>query len=82
MVSTEPDQADHRAELSVILTLPRRRPGMVAQRLKLHYENRLPQREIARVCGIGNDTVAGCLRRARKAGLVWPLPGSADEALE
>ena len=42
--------------------------------LKLHYENGLPQREIARVCGIGNGTVAECLRRARKVGLVWPLP--------
>ena len=51
--------------------------------LKLHYENGLPQREIARVCGIGNGTVAECLRRARKVGLVWPLPEElTDEALE
>ena len=51
--------------------------------LKLRYENQLPQREIARVCGIGNGTVSECLRRAREAGVEWPLADDlTDEALE
>lgn len=51
--------------------------------LKLRYENKMPQREIARVCGIGNGTVAECLRRAQEAGLEWPLPADlTDEGLE
>lgn len=51
--------------------------------LKLHYESRLSQRQIARACGLGNGTVAECLRRAREAGLSWPLPEEmTDEDLE
>ena len=95
MVSTEPENPSKlisERSFPPSWGLLERRPGMAAQRLrvrqirnvlKLHYENGLPQREIARVCGIGNGTVAECLRRARKVGLVWPLPEElTDEALE
>ncbi|HLK21734.1 MAG TPA: IS21 family transposase [Bryobacteraceae bacterium] len=42
--------------------------------LRLHYELKLGQRQIARSCGIGQSTVHDCLKRARAAGVSWPLP--------
>ena len=42
--------------------------------LRLKYEARLPQRAIARACGIGLGTVTAYLQRATAAGLSWPLP--------
>jgi hypothetical protein len=43
----------------------------------------LTERVIARMLGVSNGVVHGYLRRARLAGLTWPLPeGLDDEALE
>ena len=48
--------------------------------LRLKYEHQLPQRAIARACGIGNGTVTLYLQRAAAAGLTWPLPDEWDDA--
>src|SRR6516225_283503 len=48
--------------------------------LRLKYEHQLPQRAIARACGIGNGTVTLYLQRAAAAGLRWPLPNEWDDA--
>ena len=51
--------------------------------LRLKHENDLPQREIARACGVGLGTVSEYLNRAQRAGLSWPLPEDLDDtALE
>ena len=43
----------------------------------------LSKRKIAASLGIGADGRRGCLRRAREAGVAWPLPEElTDEALE
>ena len=42
--------------------------------LRLHYELKLGQHQIARSCGIGQSTVHDCLKRAARAGVSWPLP--------
>jgi transposase len=48
--------------------------------LRLKFELRLKNREIARSCSIPHSTVANYLRRARRAGLVWPLSPDIDDA--
>lgn len=48
--------------------------------LRLKYEGRLSCRAIARACGAGVGTVSEYLRRAKRAGLAWPLPPELDEA--
>jgi transposase len=51
--------------------------------LRLKFELKLKNREIARSCQIPHSTVANYLRRARDAGLTWPLvPDLDEEALE
>ena len=51
--------------------------------LRLKYEARLPQRAIARACGVGLGTVTAYLHRAVAAGVTWPLPADLDDtALE
>jgi transposase len=51
--------------------------------LRLKFELKLKNREIARSCLIPHSTVANYLRRARDAGLTWPLlPDLNEEALE
>jgi transposase len=51
--------------------------------LRLKFELKLKNREIARSCLIPPSTVANYIRRARAAGLTWPLlPDLNDEALE
>ncbi|MFZ0964064.1 MAG: sigma factor-like helix-turn-helix DNA-binding protein, partial [Terriglobia bacterium] len=47
--------------------------------LRLRYELGLGQRQIARSCSIGHGTVYEYLRRAREAGVTWPLPESWDD---
>ena len=47
--------------------------------LRLKFELGLKNREIARSCLIPHTTVANYLRRARVAGLTWPLPPDLDE---
>lgn len=48
--------------------------------LRLHFQGRLTNRQIARSLGLGRATVAEYLRRAREGGLGWPLPEGLDEA--
>ena len=48
--------------------------------LRLKYEQGLPHRAIARACGVGLGTVSEYCRRARQAGLTWPLPAEWDDA--
>ncbi|MCY4594705.1 MAG: hypothetical protein OXC19_07890 [Bryobacterales bacterium] len=47
--------------------------------LRLHHECGRFQREVARSCGVSVGTVNRLLRKARKAGLGWPLPEDLDE---
>ena len=47
--------------------------------LRLKAEARLSDREIAAAIGSARSTVQECLRRARAAGLAWPLPAECDE---
>jgi transposase len=48
--------------------------------LRLKYQVGLPQRAIARACGIGLGTVSAYLHRAQAAGLTWPVPPDLDDA--
>ena len=47
--------------------------------LRLKAEARLSDREIAAAIGSARSTVQECLRRARAAGIAWPLPAECDE---
>ena len=47
--------------------------------LRLKAEARLSDREIAAAIGSARSTVQECLRRARAAGVGWPLPPEEDE---
>ena len=47
--------------------------------LRLKVEARLSDREIAAAIGSARSTVQECLRRARAAGIAWPLPAECDE---
>ena len=47
--------------------------------LRLKSEARLSDRQIAAVLGSARSTVQECLRRARVAGLSWPLPEEVDD---
>jgi transposase len=48
--------------------------------LRLRWAGRLPQRAVARACGVGLGTVSEYCRRAAQAGLSWPLPDELDDA--
>lgn len=48
--------------------------------LRLHYEQKLGQRQIARGANVSQSTVHEYLRRAQAAQLSWPLPTDWDEA--
>ena len=48
--------------------------------LRLKHEAGLSDRQIAGSIGSSRSTVQECLRRARAAGLGWPLPAELDEA--
>jgi hypothetical protein len=48
--------------------------------LRLKYEQHLAHRAIARACGVGLGTVSEYVRRARQAGLTWPVPAEWDDA--
>lgn len=51
--------------------------------LRLKFELKLADRQIARSCAINHNTVGDYLRRAKAAGLDrWPLPDLDDTALE
>jgi transposase len=47
--------------------------------LRLKYERRMSHRAIARACGVGVGTVSEYVRRAKHAGLNWPLPPDLDD---
>ena len=47
--------------------------------LRLKWDCRLSNRQIARSCNIARSTVAEYFRRAQAAGLSWPLPEGLDE---
>lgn len=47
--------------------------------LRLKAEARLSDRQIAAVIGTARSTVQECVRRARAAGIGWPLPPECDE---
>lgn len=49
--------------------------------LRLKQETGLSNRAIAGACKISNSTVGEYLRRAKKAGLNWPLPEISEEEL-
>lgn len=49
--------------------------------LRLRYEHRASQRQIAASCGIAQSTVIEYLRRAEAAGLRWPLPAGLSDAM-
>ena len=48
--------------------------------LRLRFELGLSQDQIARSCSISQASVSNCLKRARGAGVSWPLPEGWDEA--
>ena len=47
--------------------------------LRLKAEARLSDREIAEAIGSARSTVQECLRRAKAAGVSWPLPAECDD---
>ena len=47
--------------------------------LRLRFEAKFSERNIARSAGIARSTVQECLRRAKQAGVSWPLPADWDE---
>ncbi|MEK7756518.1 MAG: IS21 family transposase [Planctomycetota bacterium] len=60
------------------MRLPMRR---LREILRLKYECGLSHRAIASACGVGAGTVSEYVRRARQAGLVWPLPEELDDGV-
>lgn len=65
--------------------MPTQRLSMrrIREVLRLRHVQGLTERAIARTLGVSNGVVHGYLRRARLAGLSWPLPeGIDDEVLE
>src|SRR5450755_3563824 len=62
--------------------LPARRKSMrkIKEVLRLRFELKLEQRQIARICSIAVSTVHEYLKRAEAAKLGWPLPEGWDDA--
>src|ERR1700737_2495648 len=60
--------------------MPTQRLSMrrIREVLRLRYQG-LTERVIARTLGVSNGVVHGYVRRARLAGLAWPLPESIDD---
>jgi transposase len=52
----------------------------LSELLRLRFELKLSQRQIARSCSIATGTVCEYLKRAKGAGVTWPLPEGWDEA--
>lgn len=52
----------------------------IRQVLRLRLAQGLSQRAVAASLGISVGAVNGCLGRARRAGLGWPLPDELDDA--
>ena len=64
--------------------MPRKRLSMrkIREVLRLLWDQGRSVREAAGACGLARSTVMEYERRAREAGLTWPLPEVADSALE
>jgi len=62
--------------------MARRRISMrkMKEVLRLKFEVGLTYEEIAQSCNIGSTTVGEYLRRAKDAGLTWPVPEDMDDA--
>ena len=52
----------------------------ITEALRLHFEHALTNREIAQAIGTSPTTVGQYLRRAREAGIAYPLPEGLDDA--
>lgn len=52
----------------------------ITEALRLHHESNRPHLEIARAISASPTTVGQYLRRAREAGIGYPLPADLDEA--
>jgi transposase len=48
--------------------------------LRLTFEAKLNERQIAKICSVGKGTVRRYLQRVAAAGLSWPLPADLDDA--
>ncbi len=61
--------------------MPRERLSMrkIREVLRLKWASGLSNRAISRSCNIAHSTVRHYLRRAKAAGLTWPLPEGLDE---
>ena len=61
--------------------MPERRLPMrqVREILRLHFEAKLKDRQIAKICSVGKGTVRRYLKRLAAAHLSWPLSGDLDE---
>jgi transposase len=62
--------------------MPAQRSSMrlIREVLRLKHDANLSQRRIARSLNIGLGTVSHYLKKAKAAGLEWPLPTDLDEA--
>ena len=52
----------------------------VREILRLHFELGLGKRPIGRCCNLAHSTVGDYLKKAKEAGLSWPLPEDLDDA--
>ena len=64
--------------------MPAERTSMriIKEVLRLKFDSNLSQRQIANSLKIGLGTVSLHLKRAKQAGLTWPLPDLDDNGLE
>jgi transposase len=62
--------------------MPQERLSMrkIREVLRLRWQCKLSQRQIAQSCRVGQATVGDYLRRASEAGLNWPLPAELTDA--
>ena len=62
--------------------MPRERLSMrkIREVLRLRWSCGVSDRVIAQSCSVARSTVAGYVRRAKEAGLSWPLPTDVDDA--
>ena len=61
-------------EMETIMAQKRLTMRQIHEILRLKYQNQLSVREIARSCGLAVSTVGDYIKRAKAAGLTWPLP--------
>jgi len=62
--------------------MPKERLSMrkIKEVLRLKWDQNLTNRQIAKSCSISHSTVGEYLRRAKEAGLSWPIPDDLDDA--